>query len=147
MKNPVDLSGFVNARGQPIYGCNSPSFVAARKTRAPAEAKHEGWIVQGFPPGYVEQSQREALSIMANWDRLTPDMQAREIGNGKRKPKPWDEVAWLKKAKRDRMKKGKSIVHFSTPETAETARQMLASLGWTHTETVELKKLGAKEKK
>lgn len=122
---------YVNHLGEPV-SLDRLSFEASqrpkRQKKEQPESFHNGWRVQGIPPGELESArdlhQREAAF-------------AREQG---KQPKDWDQQHWLMNAKR----KAVRTKPYEVPAAAEECKRMAEKAGWLQVEIVELKKEAAK---
>lgn len=116
---------FVNINGEPL----SVSLMGGikKKPSAPKEAKsyHNGWRVQGIPPGALEAAKKQYAA----------DLTLAQAGKAK-PPKAWDEEAWLMNAKRKPVRPKP----YEVPEAAQLCKQLAERDGWLRVEVVEMKK-------
>lgn len=128
---------FVNVHGKTI----SPARIAAmraealeqeRQKRVTAKAdkvsEHKGWRVTGIPPEALPKAKEEHARLQT---------MARKAGG---KPiEDFDELAWLRKAKR-------SAVHsrpYSLQDAAQQCKELAIKAGWIELQIQEIKKVVA----
>lgn len=114
---------YVNYRGEEIGLVHHEVMKKSKKEQA-AEY-HNGWRVQGIPPGALEEARadhrRKALLV------------SKHTGNA---AKEWDEERWLMNAKR----KAVRSKPYEVPEAAQECKALAEKSGWLRVEVVELKK-------
>ena len=114
---------YVNYLGQKISLAYQGTAKKVKREQ-PAEY-HNGWRVQGIPPGVLEEARSEHSKLV----------KAAQL-QGTRMPKEWDDEAWLMNAKRKPVR-GKP---YEIPEAARQCKEMAERAGWLRVEIVELKK-------
>lgn len=95
---------FVNHRGEPVL--LTPVKAPARSSRPAADAYHKGWLVVGYSPTQLAQAR-------AAHEHEAPD-------------KPFDEAAYMRKAKPVKARSQPYQIFSSAEECAE----MLRRAGW-----------------
>jgi hypothetical protein len=113
---------YVNYRGEEI---GLIDHGRAPKAKRDEKSYHNGWSVQGIPPGSLEDAR-------AAHKRLT-DM-ARNSGG--KEIKAWDEEHYLMNAKRQPVRRKP----FEIPGAATECKALAERMGWLRVEIVELKK-------
>lgn len=113
---------YVNYRGEQIglIVHNVP-----KKPKKEAGSYHNGWRVQGIPPGALEEA-REASRRVAKMA---------EVAGGRPIP-AFNEANWLMNAK----SKAVRSKPFEVPEAAQECKALAEKFGWLRVEVVELKK-------
>lgn len=115
---------FVNVFGEAV----SIERLAAAKPKRPkkeqAESYHNGWRVQGIPPGALEDAYKGHLA------------QAAMLRAGGKEAKEWSEEHWLMNAKRKPVRSKP----YEVPQAAQECKAMAEKAGWLRVEVVELKK-------
>lgn len=108
----------------------------SRQAAAVSQSFHRGFRVEGHPPGAMESARDAALALVSAWDSMPADRQARELANGRRRPKDWDEAAWLRDTKR------RPVRHkpYEVASAAEQCRDMAIRAGWLCVSIVEVKR-------
>lgn len=116
---------FVNVLGDVI---SKETLKPVKKVRKPGRERpaeyHNGWRVQGIPPGVLEEAR-------ATYKRESDF--ARQQG---KQPKDWNEENWLMNAKRKPVRSKP----YEVPQAAEECKAMAEKAGWLRVEVVELKK-------
>lgn len=121
---------FVNIHGTPIGAAFLNAPAPKRKPKEQPESFHNGWRVQGIPPGALEEARAEhARATKAAQVNLT------------KPPKEWDEANWLMNAKRKAVRSKPYEVVGAARECAALAEKA----GWLRVEIIELKKEGGKQ--
>ena len=128
-----------NVGGQVLTEHQMQALKSSAKPKPKAKANkpdsyHNGWAVEGYPPGFFDRAQKHALTERAEWDSLAPDDQASMLRNGKKPPKEWSEARFLATTKRKRVRRP-----YEVASAAETCLKLAEREGWTHLEVVELK--------
>ena len=121
-----------------VYDADSLKRAMPKAVRPKSEGDaewHKGWLVEGYPPGFVDQAKREADEACAAWSAMSPDARAAAEKDGQRPPKPWDEDLFARTGKRKRVARPYGI-----DEAAKTCADLAIKAGWTHVEVTELKK-------
>ncbi len=101
--------GFVNIHGQPINWHAQSLNKQPKRAVAASEPKAMGFRVVGYPQGFLAEAQRLANELHA-------------AGKGK----PWDEVAFLRGAKPQRI----SPRNYEIRGAAEVFAQLAERGGW-----------------
>jgi hypothetical protein len=96
----------------------------APKAKKEEQARHNGWRVQGIPPGTLEDARAEHRKAV-----LSAQTQSTRM------PKEWDEENWLMTAKRKPVRKP-----FELEQAARECKALAEKYGWLRVEIVELKK-------
>jgi len=96
-----------------------------KKAKAEEKSYHNGWRVQGIPPGQLQEA-REARERLV---RMAEKSGGREI-------KRWDEAHYLMNAKRKPVRSKP----FEIPQAAQECKALAEKSGWLRVEIVELKK-------
>lgn len=78
-----------------------------------------GWAVKGIPPGALESAKADHAYLL-------------QFPNSDKEP--WNEQAWLNKAKRVNAHKP-----FSIPEAAQQYKELAEKAGWLRVQVIELK--------
>jgi hypothetical protein len=112
---------YVNFRGEEI---GLIDHGRAPKPKKDEESYHNGWRVQGIPPGELEAARESREKL---------DADARRAG---REPQPWDEGAWLMNARRKPVRSKP----YSIEAAARDCKALAERSGWLRVEIVELKK-------
>lgn len=103
---------YVNFRGEAV--ALDPTKHAKPKATKPEKGEyHNGWRVQGVPPGALEQARLE--------QRNNPR---------------WDEQNWLMNCRRVAVRSKP----YEIPQAAQEAKALAEKSGWLRVEVVELKK-------
>lgn len=97
-----------------------------KKAKKDEQSYHNGWRVQGIPPGKLEEAR-------ASHQRLV-DM-ARSAGG--KEIKPWNEEHYLMNAKSVPVRRKP----FEIPAAAADCKALAERMGWLRVEIVELKKV------
>jgi hypothetical protein len=116
----------------------------SRKPKAKRDAPdsfHRGYSVEGHPPGFPEECQKAAEAAFADWQGQTEQQKARRLKEGDRAPKPWDFNRWLLTTKRKKVRSKP----YELLSAAEECKAIADRCGWTHTQIVEVKKLGRQQ--
>lgn len=113
---------FVNIHGDPVALNYQP---IKRKTKDQPESYHNGWKVQGIPPGALEAARAQHAADV-RYAQAT----------GAKMPKEWDEGNWLMNAKR-RPVRGKP---YELEQAARQCAELAEKAGWLRVELVEMKK-------
>jgi hypothetical protein len=115
---------FVNHLGEVVSPGRLAASAPKRLKKEPKDSYHNGWRVQGIPPGALEAARTEHHSDASG---------ARLLG----KPfKDWDESHWLMNAKRKPVR----AKPYEVPQAAQECKAMAEKAGWLRVEVVELKK-------
>jgi hypothetical protein len=118
------MNGYANFRGEAVS--LDPELHAKPKVkRERGEGYHNGWRVQGIPPGALQEARDENARLAA----------LNEKAGGKPLP-PFNDENWLMNAKRKPVR-GKP---FAIPQAAQECKALAAKAGWLRVEVVELKK-------
>jgi hypothetical protein len=133
-----DLSGYVNAAGLPVLlDPNSASFKAApRPQRDRPNAFHRGWLVEGYPPGFVAEAEAQARKACDDWLALTSQQIAEKLKEGMRQPKPWSLPVFMQSTRKKKVR----ARPFEIPGAAEVCADLARKAGWDHVEIVEQKR-------
>jgi hypothetical protein len=118
----------VSAEGVALYAEKAKPKVARER-----EAQHMGFVVEGYPPGMVDEAERLARENLSRWLSHDDEQRRKLAVQGKREPKPWDIDDFMRKNKRKRVLKP-----YSMPEAAEQCKALAAKQGWTHLVVTEL---------
>lgn len=118
---------FVNHLGETVSIERLAAQAPKKKARPQKDSFHNGWRVQGIPPGALEDARKAADAEAAH---------ARRQGQ---EPKAWDEQHWLMNAKRKPVRSKP----YEIPAAAEECRRLAQAAGWLRVEIVELKKEAA----
>lgn len=97
---------------------------ATKPKREQPSSYHNGWRVQGIPPGALEEA------------RKTHEAEAEFHRSQGREPKLWDEANWLMNTKRKPVR-GKP---YEVPQAAQDCKALAEKAGWLRVEIVEMKK-------
>lgn len=116
------MNTYVNYRGEEIGLVHHEVMKKPKKEQA-AEY-HNGWRVQGIPPGALEEARNE---------HRRASLAATENGKA---PKEWDEEHWLMNSKRKPVRSKP----YEVPEAAQECKALAEKSGWLRVEVVELKK-------
>lgn len=116
---------YVNYLGETVSIERLAAAAPKKKPRSQSDSYHNGWRVQGIPPGQLEEA-RDAHQ------RLVKMAEA----SGGKEIKRWDEANYLMNAKRKAVR-GKP---FEVPGAAQECKALAEKMGWLRVEVVELKK-------
>jgi len=128
----------VNVHGQPVSieaAKAQAKMQPARPRKEDPQEYHRGFLVEGLPPGQLQQAREHAEKLCADWAALSDEERASRLRSKEREPKPWDELAWRTKTKPKRIAK-----HYQVPEAAEVCRALAVKAGWLEVRVTELKK-------
>ena len=122
-------------RGQVVPAESVANFAERAKPKVSKErdAAHNGFAVEGYPPGYAAQCEASARNGYAAWASLSDDDRAAKLKDGQRAPEQWDEAAWAKRTKPKRVMRP-----FSVPAAAKDCKDIAERSGWTHLRITEL---------
>lgn len=114
----------------------------APKPKKEESSYHNGWRVQGIPPGALEEAERRHPQLIADaksWNERVASGNA----NGKAVPVPgpWDADKWLNDAKRKPVRSKP----YGVEAAAHECKALAERSGWLRVEVVELKKEVRKE--
>lgn len=115
---------------------------AKRKSGAKRDAPdeyHRGWLVEGYPPGMIEEAQRLTEGNCARWAAMSDEQRARAEKDGERAPKAWDLAQWLIRTKPKRVRSRP----YEIPSAADECRAIAERGGWEHVRVTEVKKVKA----
>lgn len=104
---------YVNVNGDPINWRSQALSAKKKAPAAPSAPKAMGFRVVGLRAGAIDDAREQHL-------RFAKENPA--------KAKPWDEAAWLRNAKRERI----SPRNYEIRGAAETLAEMAKRQGWTH---------------
>lgn len=138
-----DLSGYVNAHGEPIaLDLNSPSFRAApRPQRDRPAAFHRGWTVEGYPPGFLAEAERLQQEECARWLALTSEQITEKLKTGMRQPKPWSLTVFMQTTRKKKVR----ARPFEIAEAASVCADIARREGWDCVEVVEQKRVDPRQ--
>jgi hypothetical protein len=118
---------YVNHLGEVISLERLAAQAPKKKPKPEKGSYHNGWRVQGIPPGALEEGRKEHLAEAA-------------LKAAAGQPfKEWDEAHWLMNAKRKPVRSKP----YEVPQAAEQCKQMAQAAGWLRVEIMELKKEAA----
>jgi hypothetical protein len=123
--NKMEELTFVNILGEPVSLDASKN--AKRKPKESRGSYHNGWRVQGIPPGALEEA------------RQTHESDAAFLRSKGKEPKEWNEAHWLMNARRKPVRSKP----YEVPEAARECAAIATRSGWLSVEVVELKKEAA----
>lgn len=125
---------YVNYLGQEIGLIDHGRAPKAKKQE---QSTHNGWRVQGIPPGALEEAERRHPQLIADavsWnERISSGMTS---GKARPVPGPWDADKWLNEAKRVPVRSKP----YEVPQAAQECKALAEKCGWLRVEIVELKK-------
>jgi hypothetical protein len=122
----VELT-FVNIFGEPVALDPKRHAKPKRPKKEQPESYHNGWRVQGIPPGALQEAHKSHLAE-AEYQR----QQGKES-------KAWDEQHWLMNAKRKALRSKP----YELESAAAACKRLAQAAGWLRVEIVELKKEAA----
>jgi hypothetical protein len=126
---------FVNFRGERV------STAATQKPYRPKKAEatefHKGWLVQGIPPGALEQAEHDHPRLIADAIAWNERIQKEKgLGKARQVPGPWDADVWLNAAKRVPVRRKP----YEVPDAAQQCKVLAEKAGWLRVEVIEIKK-------
>jgi hypothetical protein len=96
-----------------------------KKAKKDEQSHHNGWRVQGIPPGALEEARKSAAA------------EAAYVRSQGKQSKEWDEQHWLMNAKRKPVRSKP----YEVPQAAQECKALAEKSGWLRVEIVELKKV------
>lgn len=94
-------------------------------------AYHNGWRVEGFRPGAIEQAKLDTEKEIADYERLPEEQQMKA-----KRPKDFELKRYLSTAKRSPVRPKP----YELRQAAEECKRLAESAGWEYLVIVEIKK-------
>jgi hypothetical protein len=117
------VTGFVNFLGQPVHEIAGSTVPTER--RQERAAFHDGFAVTGIAPGKLEEAQR-----------LHESLRRRAMNSAQGMPPEWDAEAWIRTARRKRVR----TKPYEIRSAAVLCAELATKAGWLGVEVIELKK-------
>lgn len=124
---------FVNLNGLPV------SLVPAKQKKPTSSGPgsyHRGFVVEGFSPQLVRETEEATRRAVAEWALLSSEQRQERIKEGQRQPEPWNLERWMSRTKPTRVRSKP----YSVPDAAEWCKKLAEREGWIGVRVVELKK-------
>lgn len=116
------------ARGRTMTAAELEA-AAPRQTKKPAPEKvrrHRGFVVTGYPPGFIEQAKRARDALLSEWRSMG-------VREG-RPPKPWDEELFVRTTKPFRVR----TKHYEVEAAAMECAALAERAGWARVQVTAL---------
>lgn len=127
-------------RGKTITAEELPQHAEKAKPRVAKmrEAQHNGFAVEGYPPGHLAEAEAMAREAFARWQTKSEEERRDYLRAGNREPKAWDELSYVRKTKAKRVAKP-----YATPQGAADCLALAIKAGWQYARINELIREGA----
>lgn len=124
-------------RGKLITADELPANAEPAKPRIAKmrEAQHNGFAVEGYPPGHLAAAEASARGAFARWQTKDEEERRDYLRAGNKEPKPWDELSYVRKTKAKRVAKP-----YATPQGAADCLALAIKAGWQYARINELKR-------